>query len=439
MLKGPIPWPLGHEHVVGKLASGGCRNVLLGERGTFFGYGRLVNDMRAIPQMQALGVPVIFDATHSVQEPGGLGAATGGNRGMVERWPERPSPSASTACSSKPIPIPMPRRATAEHDPWTLRRPAARLSAIRRTIDQFEEGPELKSIYHYFLLLLLCFLLPTGCGGCRNSKTAPESGRASKAVAAARYRQDVSSTRSTVSVDSKTSTPATPCKTFATLRSAEPAQTLSARKQDRSLASGLARTGMFNQIVDRLNQWGSHAAAAGRLESRSDDRRPAQAILDLPQVKNLAQMEFQFRRLRFAGSRVASRRRNWAKGTDRTNWNRVVSLVRLDRSPTSKSNASDQTAFRNSPERHCCSAAARRRNGQGFSFFSCANSTSTPQFSPLTKGARGEGEGRGPGTEVPTKEPVKRRRKRGKDWALQCPIRSQREESARLRPGASAC
>src|SRR6185436_8002389 len=54
------------------------------ERGTFFGYGRLVNDMRAIPQMQSLGVPVIFDATNSVQEPGGLGGTTGGNRAMVE-------------------------------------------------------------------------------------------------------------------------------------------------------------------------------------------------------------------------------------------------------------------------------------------------------------------------------------------------------------------
>ena len=76
------PWDM--EHVVGKLEAAGCRNVLLGERGTFFGYGRLVNDMRAIPQMQALGVPVVFDATHSVQEPGGLGAASGGNRAMVE-------------------------------------------------------------------------------------------------------------------------------------------------------------------------------------------------------------------------------------------------------------------------------------------------------------------------------------------------------------------
>lgn len=72
------------RNVVKKLEAAGCRDVLLGERGTFFGYGRLVNDMRAIPQMQSLGVPVIFDATHSVQEPGGLGNATGGNRAMVE-------------------------------------------------------------------------------------------------------------------------------------------------------------------------------------------------------------------------------------------------------------------------------------------------------------------------------------------------------------------
>jgi 2-dehydro-3-deoxyphosphooctonate aldolase (KDO 8-P synthase) len=76
------PWDM--KHVVGKLAAAGCRNILLCERGSFFGYGRLVNDMRAIPQMQALGTPVVFDATHSVQEPGGLGSATGGNRAMVE-------------------------------------------------------------------------------------------------------------------------------------------------------------------------------------------------------------------------------------------------------------------------------------------------------------------------------------------------------------------
>lgn len=76
------PWDM--KHVVAKLEAAGCENIVLTERGTFFGYGRLVNDMRAIPQMQALGPPVIFDATHSVQEPGGLGSSTGGNRAMVE-------------------------------------------------------------------------------------------------------------------------------------------------------------------------------------------------------------------------------------------------------------------------------------------------------------------------------------------------------------------
>lgn len=58
--------------------------VMLCERGTFFGYGRLVNDMTSLPIMRSLGVPVVFDATHSVQRPGGLGGATGGNREMVE-------------------------------------------------------------------------------------------------------------------------------------------------------------------------------------------------------------------------------------------------------------------------------------------------------------------------------------------------------------------
>jgi 2-dehydro-3-deoxyphosphooctonate aldolase (KDO 8-P synthase) len=76
------PWDM--QHVLGKLEAAGCRNILLCERGTFFGYGRLVNDMRSIVQMRELGAPVIFDATHSVQEPGGLGRSTGGNRAMVE-------------------------------------------------------------------------------------------------------------------------------------------------------------------------------------------------------------------------------------------------------------------------------------------------------------------------------------------------------------------
>ena len=82
--KGQFMAPGDMRHVVAKLEASGCRNILLCERGTFFGYGRLVNDMQSIPLMQALGAPVVFDATHSVQQPGGLGATTGGNRAMVE-------------------------------------------------------------------------------------------------------------------------------------------------------------------------------------------------------------------------------------------------------------------------------------------------------------------------------------------------------------------
>ncbi len=68
-------------HPVKKCAAFGDPSVLLTERGTMFGYGRLINDMRSIPVMQSHGVPVIFDATHSVQMPGG--ATTGGNRKLV--------------------------------------------------------------------------------------------------------------------------------------------------------------------------------------------------------------------------------------------------------------------------------------------------------------------------------------------------------------------
>ncbi|MCO6455279.1 MAG: 3-deoxy-8-phosphooctulonate synthase [Pirellulaceae bacterium] len=82
--KGQFLAPGDMRYVVEKLDEAGCQNTLLCERGTFFGYGRLVNDMRALPQMRGLGVPVVFDATHSVQEPGGLAGATGGNRAFVE-------------------------------------------------------------------------------------------------------------------------------------------------------------------------------------------------------------------------------------------------------------------------------------------------------------------------------------------------------------------
>ena len=75
------PWDM--KNVVAKMAEVGNRRMLLTERGTTFGYGMLVNDMRAIPWMQETGAPVIFDATHSVQMPGALGDRTGGDRRMI--------------------------------------------------------------------------------------------------------------------------------------------------------------------------------------------------------------------------------------------------------------------------------------------------------------------------------------------------------------------
>lgn len=82
--KGQFMAPSDMKYVVDKVRASGNGGICLCERGTFFGYGRLVNDMTGLPQMRQLGVPVIFDATHSVQQPGGLGGSTGGNRAMVE-------------------------------------------------------------------------------------------------------------------------------------------------------------------------------------------------------------------------------------------------------------------------------------------------------------------------------------------------------------------
>lgn len=75
------PWDM--KQVVTKLESKGNRNIMLCERGTSFGYNNLVVDMTGLVEMRALGYPVVFDATHSVQKPGGNGTSTGGNRAMA--------------------------------------------------------------------------------------------------------------------------------------------------------------------------------------------------------------------------------------------------------------------------------------------------------------------------------------------------------------------
>jgi 2-dehydro-3-deoxyphosphooctonate aldolase (KDO 8-P synthase) len=75
------PWDM--KNVVNKLVQSGCRDVLVCERGVSFGYNTLVSDMRALPELAATGAPVVFDATHSVQQPGGQGTTSGGQRQYV--------------------------------------------------------------------------------------------------------------------------------------------------------------------------------------------------------------------------------------------------------------------------------------------------------------------------------------------------------------------
>jgi 2-dehydro-3-deoxyphosphooctonate aldolase (KDO 8-P synthase) len=76
------PWDM--KNVLAKLNASGNPNIMLCERGASFGYNTLVSDMRSLPIMEALGAPVVFDATHSVQQPGGQGGSTGGQREFVE-------------------------------------------------------------------------------------------------------------------------------------------------------------------------------------------------------------------------------------------------------------------------------------------------------------------------------------------------------------------
>jgi 2-dehydro-3-deoxyphosphooctonate aldolase (KDO 8-P synthase) len=75
------PWDM--KHVIGKVLSGGNPNVMATERGASFGYNTLVSDMRALPVLAEIGCPVVFDATHSVQQPGGQGSTSGGQREFV--------------------------------------------------------------------------------------------------------------------------------------------------------------------------------------------------------------------------------------------------------------------------------------------------------------------------------------------------------------------
>jgi 2-dehydro-3-deoxyphosphooctonate aldolase (KDO 8-P synthase) len=82
--KGQFLAPWDAKNIVDKLQNAGCEKILLTERGASFGYNNLVVDLRSFPIMRSFGVPVVFDVTHSLQLPGGLGKATGGQSQYIE-------------------------------------------------------------------------------------------------------------------------------------------------------------------------------------------------------------------------------------------------------------------------------------------------------------------------------------------------------------------
>ena len=124
------PWDM--KNVVEKLVACGNKRILLTERGASFGYNNLVSDMRSIPIMQKFGFPVCFDATHSVQLPGGLGNATGGQREFIPTLAKAAVAAAATPSSSKPIPIPRcQKRRLLRH---ALRRPQNPPPSNRQTV-----------------------------------------------------------------------------------------------------------------------------------------------------------------------------------------------------------------------------------------------------------------------------------------------------------------
>lgn len=84
--KGQFLAPWDAKNIVDKLQNAGCEKILLTERGASFGYNNLVVDLRSFPIMRSFGVPVVFDVTHSLQLPGGLGKATGGQSEYIEHF-----------------------------------------------------------------------------------------------------------------------------------------------------------------------------------------------------------------------------------------------------------------------------------------------------------------------------------------------------------------
>lgn len=127
--KGQFLAPSDARNIVEKARAAGCERLLLTERGYTFGYNNLVVDMRSFPIMRSFGAPVVFDVTHSLQLPGGLGDATGGQSEFIE-----PLARAGVACGVDAVFMEVheePRRALSD-GPNAL--PLARMAALLRTL-----------------------------------------------------------------------------------------------------------------------------------------------------------------------------------------------------------------------------------------------------------------------------------------------------------------
>jgi 2-dehydro-3-deoxyphosphooctonate aldolase (KDO 8-P synthase) len=132
--KGQFLAPSDARNIVDKARAAGCRKLLLTERGFTFGYNNLVVDMRSFPIMRGFGAPVVFDVTHSLQLPGGLGSATGGQSEFIE-----PLARAGVACGVDAVFMEVheaPERALSD-GPNAL--PLARMAALLKTLRDLHE------------------------------------------------------------------------------------------------------------------------------------------------------------------------------------------------------------------------------------------------------------------------------------------------------------
>lgn len=132
--KGQFLSPQDARNIVEKTRAAGCEKLLLTERGTSFGYNNLVVDMRSFPIMREFGVPVVFDVTHSLQLPGGLGHATGGLSEFIE-----PLARAGVACGVDAVFMEVHDRPEVAPSDGPNMLPLARLGALLHTLREIHE------------------------------------------------------------------------------------------------------------------------------------------------------------------------------------------------------------------------------------------------------------------------------------------------------------